>query len=156
MPITVNSLSPRSRNTAAGSQGRRATGSLVLFASVVDALRCAVEIQRGMATRNARVPPEKRLEFRMGINVGDIIEAPSIHGDGVNVAARLEALAEVGGICVSDRVQEDMHGSLDRLGIAFEDAGQHQLKNIARPVRVYRVRLQSGRRRHSRRRLHTP
>ena len=77
----------------------------------------------------------------MGINVGDIIEAPGIHGDGVNVAARLEALAEVGGICVSSRVQEDVHGSLDRLGITFEDAGQHQLKNIARPVRVYRVRL---------------
>ena len=116
-------------------------GLLVLFASVVDALRCAVEIQRAMASRNAQVPPEKRLEFRMGINVGDIIEAPGIHGDGVNVAARLEALAEVGGICVSSRVQEDVHGSLDRLGIAFEDAGQHQLKNIARPVRVYRVRL---------------
>ena len=116
-------------------------GLLVLFASVVDALRCAVEIQRAMADRNCEVPPEKRLEFRMGINVGDIIEAASIHGDGVNVAARLEALAEVGGICVSDRVQEDVHGSVDRLGIAFEDAGQHQLKNIARPVRVYRVRL---------------
>ena len=116
-------------------------GLLALFASVVDALRCAVEIQRAMADRNAQVPPEKRLEFRMGINVGDIIEAASIHGDGVNVAARLEALAEVGGICVSDRVQEDVHASLDRLGIAFEDAGQHQLKNIARPVRVYRVRL---------------
>jgi class 3 adenylate cyclase/predicted ATPase len=116
-------------------------GLLVLFASVVDALRCAVEIQRAMATRNEAVPPDKRLAFRMGINVGDIIEAASIHGDGVNVAARLEALAEVGGICVSDRVQEDAHGSLDRLGIAFEDAGQHQLKNIARPIRVYRVRL---------------
>jgi hypothetical protein len=77
----------------------------------------------------------------MGINVGDIIESAGIHGDGVNVAARLEALAEVGGICVSSRVQEDVHASLDRLGIAFEDAGQRQLKNIARPVRVYRVRL---------------
>ena len=116
-------------------------GLLVLFASVVDALCCAVEIQRAMAGRNARVPPEKRLEFRMGLNVGDIIEAASIHGDGVNVAARLEALAEAGGICVSGRVQEDVHGSLDRLGIALEDAGQHQLKNIARPIGVYRVRL---------------
>jgi adenylate cyclase len=83
-------------------------GLLALFASVVDALRCAVEIQRAMAERNQAVPPEKRLEFRMGINVGDFIEAASIHGDGVNVAARLEALAEVGGICVSDRVQEDV------------------------------------------------
>ena len=117
-------------------------GLLALFASVVDALRCAVEIQRAMAERNQDVPPDKRLEFRMGINVGDIIEAASIHGDGVNVAARLEALADVGGICVSDRVQEDVHGTLDRLGIAFEDVGQHQLKNIARPIRVYRVRLQ--------------
>ena len=73
----------------------------------------------------------------------------------MNVAARLEALAEVGGICVSDRVQEDVHGSLDRLGIAFEDAGQHQLKNIARPVRVYRVRLNGRRkrRRHLRQRI---
>ena len=119
-------------------------GLLALFASVVDALRCAVEIQRAMAERNQDVPPDKRLEFRMGINVGDIIEAASIHGDGVNVAARLEALADVGGICVSDRVHDDVHGTLDRLGIAFEDAGQHQLKNIARPIRVYRVRLQKA------------
>ncbi len=116
-------------------------GLLVLFASVIDALRCAVEIQRAMVDRNAQVPPQKRLEFRMGINVGDIIEAASIHGDGVNVAARLEALAEVGGICVSDRVQEDGYASIDRLDITFEDAGQHQLKNIARPTRVYRVRF---------------
>ena len=116
-------------------------GLLVLYASVVDALRCAVEIQRAMAQRNAQVPPDRRIEFRMGINVGDIIEGASIHGDGVNVAARLEALAEVGGICVSGRVQEDVHGSLGRLGIAFEDAGEHQLKNIDRAVRVYRVLL---------------
>jgi TolB-like protein/class 3 adenylate cyclase len=112
-------------------------GLLVLFPSVVDAIRCAVDIQRGMAERNAQVPPEKRIEFRMGINVGDvIIDGTSIHGDGINVAARLEALAEVGGINVSDRVQEDVHGSLD---ISFEDAGEQRLKNIARPVRVYRL-----------------
>ena len=117
-------------------------GLLVLFASVVDALRCAIDIQRSMAERNAEVPPQRRIEFRIGINVGDIIETGGIHGDGVNVAARLEALAEVGGICVSGRVQEDAHASLDRLGVVFEDAGQHQLKNIARSVRVYRVRLQ--------------
>jgi adenylate cyclase len=116
-------------------------GLLVLFASTVDALRCAVEIQRGMADWNATVPPGKRIEFRMGISVGDIIEGASIHGDGVNVAARLEALAEVGGICVSDRVLEDVHGSLDTHGVTFDDAGQQRLKNIARPVRVYRVRL---------------
>jgi TolB-like protein/class 3 adenylate cyclase len=113
-------------------------GLLVLFASAVDALRCAVEVQRGMAERNAEVPLHARIEFRMGISVGDIIsDGGSIHGDGVNVAARLEALAEPGGIFVSDRVQEDLHG----LDIAFQDTGERQLKNIARPVRVYRVLL---------------
>jgi TolB-like protein len=115
-------------------------GLLVLFASVVEALRCAIEIQRGMVKRNARVPPEKRIAFRMGINVGDvIIDGVSVHGDGVNVAARLEALADIGGICVSRRVQEDAHGTID---IAFEDTGEQQLKNIARLVHVYRVRLE--------------
>jgi class 3 adenylate cyclase len=114
-------------------------GLLVLFASTVDALHCAVEVQRGMIERNAEVPPGMRIEFRMGISVGDIIvDGGSIHGDGVNVAARLEAMAEPGGICVSDRVQEDLHGSLD---IGFQDRGQQRLKNIARPVRVYHVRL---------------
>jgi adenylate cyclase len=114
-------------------------GLLVEFASVIAAVRCAVEVQRAMDTRNADVPQEKRIEFRMGINVGDIIiDGRDMWGDGVNVAARLEALAEPGGICVSGRVQEDVHGRLD---IAFLDAGEQQLKNIARPVRVYRVRL---------------
>jgi adenylate cyclase len=92
-----------------------------------------------MVERNAEAPQEARIEFRMGINVGDIIlDGGSIHGDGVNVAARLEALAEPGGICVSGRVQEDAHGRLD---IAFQDIGEQHLKNIARPVRVYRVQL---------------
>ena len=114
-------------------------GMLAEFASVVDALRCAIEIQRGMLERNADVPQERRIEFRVGINVGDIIiDGGDIYGDGVNVAARLEGLAEPGGICVSGRVQEDARGKLD---IAFEDAGEHQLKNIAWPVRIYRVRL---------------
>ena len=114
-------------------------GMLAEFASVVDALRCAIEIQRGMLERNADVPQERRIEFRVGINVGDIIiDGGDIYGDGVNVAARLEGLAEPGGICVSGRVQEDARGKLD---IAFEDAGEQQLKNIAWPVRVYRVRL---------------
>ena len=112
-------------------------GLLVEFASVVDALRCAVEIQREMAARNADVPADKRIEFRIGIHQGDIVvEDADIFGDGVNVAARLEALAEPGGICVSVRVQEDADGRLD---LAFEDIGEQQLKNIARPVRVYRV-----------------
>jgi adenylate cyclase len=114
-------------------------GILVEFASVVDALRCAVDIQRGMAERDAEVPDEKRIKFRIGINVGDIIvDDDDIIGDGVNIAARLEAFAEPGGICVSGRVQEDARGKLD---IAFEDAGEQQFKNIAWPVRVYRVRL---------------
>ena len=117
-------------------------GLLVLFVSAVDALRCAVEIQRAMTDRNAQIPADCRIQFRMGINVGDIVEGASIHGDGINVAARLEALAEPGGICVSGRVQEDVQGSLGRLGIAFVDFGQHQLKNIDRAVRIYRVLLQ--------------
>jgi TolB-like protein len=122
-------------------------GLLAEFSSVVDAVRCALDVQRGMAERNAEVPQEKRIEFRIGINVGDIIiDGGDIFGDGVNVAARLEGLAEPGGICVSGRVQEDAEGKLE---ITFENAGEQQLKNIARPVRVYRVRLsgaaQSGR-----------
>jgi TolB-like protein len=114
-------------------------GMLVEFASVVDALRCAVDVQRGMVDRNADMPQDKRIEFRVGIHQGDvIIEGDDIFGDGVNVAARLEGLAEPGGICVSGRVQEDAEGKLE---ITFENAGEQQLKNIARPVRVYRVRL---------------
>jgi adenylate cyclase len=112
-------------------------GLLVEFGSVVDALRCAVEMQREMTGRNTDVPPDARIEFRIGINVGDIVvEDGDIFGDGVNVAARLEGLAEPGGICVSARVQEDAAGRLD---LAFEDIGEQHLKNIARPVRVYRV-----------------
>ena len=114
-------------------------GMLVEFASVVDAVRCAVEVQRGMIERNAGVPQDKWIEFRVGIHQGDIIiDGGDIFGDGVNVAARLEGLAEPGGICVSGRVQEDARGKLD---IAFEDVGEQRLKNIERPVRVYRARL---------------
>jgi adenylate cyclase len=114
-------------------------GLLVEFSSVVDALRCATEIQSGMADRNAEISAEKRIEIRMGINVGDVVvEDGDIFGDGVNVAARLEGLADPGGICVSARVQEDAAGRLD---VAFDDLGEQSLKNIARSVRVYRVRL---------------
>ena len=117
-------------------------GLLVEFASVIAAVRWAVEVQRAMGERNAGLPHEKRIEFRMGINAGDIIiDGTDIWGDGVNVAARLETLAEPGGICVSSRVQEDVHGGLE---IAFEDIGEQQLKNIVRPVRVYRVRLKGA------------
>jgi adenylate cyclase len=114
-------------------------GLLAEFSSVVDAVRCALAVQRGMAQRNTDVPQERRIEFRIGINVGDIIiDRGDIFGDGVNVAARLEGVAEPGGICVSGRVLEDVQGKLD---IAFEDAGEQQLKNIARPVRAYRILL---------------
>ena len=113
-------------------------GMLVEFASVVDAVRCAVEIQGGMVKRNADLAPDRRIEFRIGINFGDIvINDDDMWGDGVNVAARLEALAEPGGICVSGRVQEDVQGKLD---VDFEDAGEQELKNIARPVRIFHVR----------------
>jgi len=113
-------------------------GFLAEFASVVDAVRCAVEVQRGMAERNADTPPERRIEFRMGINLGDVIaEGDDIFGDGVNVAARLEALAEPGGICVSRVVRDQVR---DKVDLAFDDLGEQQVKNIARPVRIYRVR----------------
>jgi adenylate cyclase len=113
-------------------------GMLAEFASVVDALRCATELQAGMAERNAAMPTDKRIEFRIGIHQGDIvIEDDDIFGDAVNVAARLESLAQPGGICVSARVRGDAAGKLD---LAFEDMGQQQLKNIARPVRVYALR----------------
>ncbi len=114
-------------------------GLLLEFASVVDAVRCAVEVQREMAERNADVPPDRRIEFRMGINLGDIIkDGRDIHGDGVNVAARLEALAEPGGICVSRVVRDQVR---DKLAFSFEDMGEQQVKNIARPVRVHRIVL---------------
>src|SRR6266404_1943984 len=114
-------------------------GLLGEFSSVVDALRCATEIQNAMAEHNVGIAPEERIEFRMGVNVGDVVvEDGDIFGDGVNVAARLEGLADPGGICVSARVQEDASG---RLGLTFDDLGEQRLKNIARSVRVYRVRL---------------
>jgi len=114
-------------------------GILVEFASVVDAVRCAVDIQRQMAERNAQVPPERRIEFRIGLNVGDIIiDDKDIYGDGVNIAARLEALAQPGGICVSRVVRDEVR---DKLDFSFEDMGEQQVKNIARPVPTHRVRL---------------
>jgi adenylate cyclase len=113
-------------------------GILVEFASVVDAVRCALEVQSGMATRGTQeVPEAMRIQFRIGINVGDIIaEDQDVFGDGVNLAARLEGIADPGGICVSARVKEDVEGKVDA---AFEDMGEPRLKNISKPVRVYRV-----------------
>ncbi len=117
-------------------------GMLVEFGSVVDAVRCAVEIQRAMAERNADVPADKRIEFRVGVNVGDIIiEGDDIFGDGVNIAARLEGIAEPGGVYISDDTLRQIRGKID---VLCDDLGERELKNIARPVRVYRVRLQAG------------
>ena len=112
-------------------------GMLVEFASVVDAVRCAVVMQQGMEDRNANLPEAERIRYRIGINLGDVIvEDGDIFGDGVNVAARLDALAEPGGICVSASVREQVG---EKLPIGFFDMGDHSVKNIARPVRVYRV-----------------
>jgi TolB-like protein len=112
-------------------------GLLAEFSSVVDAMRCAVDVQRGMAERNSDVAPNNRIEFRIGINVGDIIEDNGdIFGEGVNVAARLEAIAEPGGICISDDAHRQVR---DKFDITFDDAGEHNLKNIERPVRIFRV-----------------
>jgi len=112
---------------------------LAEFASVVDAVRCAVEIQQELARRNAELPAERRLLFRIGVNLGDVlVDGERILGDGVNVAARLESLAEPGGICVSGTAFDHTEG---RLPFAFESTGEKQLKNIPRPVRTYRIRL---------------
>ena len=114
-------------------------GTLVEFGSVVDAVHCAAEIQRAMAAHNAEVPEDQRIEFRMGINLGDVIvDGDDIYGDGVNVAARLETLAEPGGLFVSGVVHGQVEGKLD---LAFDDLGAQTLKNIANPIRVYSVRI---------------
>jgi adenylate cyclase len=112
-------------------------GLLVQFGSVVDAVRCAVEVQHRITEQNVRTDEEQRIELRMGINVGDIvIDGDDIYGDGVNVAARLEGLSEPGGICVSASVHDQVR---DKLDVPFDDIGEQQLKNIARPVRVYKA-----------------
>ena len=112
-------------------------GMLVEFQSVTEALRCAVDFQERMARRNRDMPASRTLLYRIGINLGDVIvESDDIFGDGVNVAARLEAMAEPGGICVSAAVRDQVG---DRLGVAYEDLGDRQLKNISRPVHVFKV-----------------
>jgi class 3 adenylate cyclase len=128
--------------TIASHRGRfvRTTGDgLILeFASAVDAVRCAVDVQRGMAERNETVPPDKRIEYRIGINVGDIVSVgDDIYGDGVNIAARLEAMSEPGGIYVSRAVRDPV---VDKLSFGFDDLGEVAAKNIARPIHVFRVR----------------
>src|SRR5947199_3397961 len=114
-------------------------GMLVEFQSVADAVECAAEIQRRMARRNADVSPARWIQFRIGINLGDVIvEDGDIFGDGVNVAARLQELAAAGGICVSAAVRDQVG---DRLDVAFEDLGEQCVKNIVRPIRIFRVLL---------------
>jgi class 3 adenylate cyclase len=112
---------------------------LAEFTSVVEAVSCAVDIQRRLRTENSELPPARRMEFRIGVNLGDVmVEAEQIYGDGVNVAARLESLAEPGGICVSGVVQDQVSS---KLALNFADLGEQQVKNIAKPVRVLRVLL---------------
>ena len=114
-------------------------GLLIEFPSVVEAVACAVAVQRGMGERNARTAEDQRIVFRVGVNLGDVIvEADDIYGDGVNVAARLELVAAPGGISVSAIVHDQVR---DRLDLTFDDMGEQSLKNIARPLRVYQVRL---------------
>src|ERR1700746_3207581 len=113
-------------------------GVLVEFASVVDAVRCAVAVQQAMPERNTAVAVDSRIELRIGINLVDVIvEGDDLYGDGVNIAARVEALADAGGVLVSNTVHDHVR---DRLPFVFEDLGEQQVKNIARPVRAYRVR----------------
>ena len=116
-------------------------GMLVEFPSVVEATQCAVEVQRMMAQRDAEVPEDRRIEYRIGINVGDIIvDGDDIFGDGVNVAARLEGLADPGGICISRAARDQVR---DKLDIVLDDMGEVEVKNIARPIRVFRVLVES-------------
>src|SRR5262249_40087397 len=108
----------------------------------VDAVQGAVEIQRALTTKNAELPPERRMEFRIGINVGDVmVEGEQIYGDGVNIAARLQGLAEAGGICISGTVYDQV---MNKLAFGYEYLGEQQVKNITQPVRVWRVRLEES------------
>src|SRR6202046_2894042 len=119
---------------------RTGDGSLIEFRSVVDAVRCAIEVQNGMVERNAGLPPERRIEFRVGVHLGDVVEEADgdLMGDGVNIAARLEGICEPGAICLSEDAYRQVKGRLD---LAVSDLGPTQLKNIADPVRVYSLEV---------------
>src|ERR1700744_253839 len=119
---------------------RTGDGALVEFRSVVDAVRCAVEVQNGMVERNAGVPAERRIEFRIGIHLGDVVEESDgdLMGDGVNIAARLEGIAEPGAICLSEDAYRQVKGRLD---LAVTDLGATRLKNIAEPIRAYSLQV---------------
>jgi TolB-like protein len=122
---------------------RTGDGAIIEFRSVVDAVRCAIEVQSGMRERNAGLPPERRIEFRVGIHLGDVVEESDgdLMGDGVNIAARLEGVAEPGGICLSSAAYEQVR---DKVKDGFVDLGEKELKNIARPVRAYAVKSNAG------------
>src|ERR1700686_4230121 len=119
---------------------RTGDGSLVEFRSVVDAVRCAIEVQNGMVERNAGVPPERRIEFRVGVHLGDVVEEADgdLMGDGVNIAARLEGIAKPGEICVSEVAYRQVKGRLD---LKVTDLGPTKLKNIAEPIRAYSLQV---------------
>src|SRR6266851_6634712 len=119
---------------------RTGDGAIVEFRSVVDAVRCAIEVQNGMVERNAGLPPERRIEFRVGIHLGDVVEESDgdLMGDGVNIAARLEGIALPGGICLSEDAYRQVRARLD---LAVSDLGPTQLKNIAEPIRTYSVEV---------------
>src|SRR5216683_5236261 len=135
----IDSLIAQHRGRFVNSAG---DSVLVEFASVVKAVNCAVAVQTALKAENASIPAERRMEFRLGVNLGDVmVEGEQIYGDGVNVAARLESLAEPGGICISGIVHEQVR---DKLALAYEDAGEQSVKNIARPVHVWRVLVDSG------------
>ncbi|MBI5967326.1 MAG: adenylate/guanylate cyclase domain-containing protein [Deltaproteobacteria bacterium] len=133
----MGSLIQQYRGRVVGTAG---DSVLAEFASVVDAVQCAVEIQQVLRARNALLPETRRMEFRIGINLGDVIEeGDTIYGDGVNIAARLEGLAEAGGICISESAYQQIE---NKLPLKYQYLGEHQVKNIARPVRVYRARIE--------------
>ena len=122
--------------------GTASDSILAEFASVVDAMQCAVEIQRELKAKNTELPESRRMEFRIGINLGDVmVEGEQIYGDGVNIAARLEALAKAGGICISGVVYDQVK---NKLALRYEDLGEQAVKNIAEPVRVWRVSLEEA------------
>jgi adenylate cyclase len=115
-------------------------GILAEFPSVVNAVKCAVSIHSKMAERNIGIEPERHMQFRIGINIGDVVfDEARIYGDGINIAARLQGIADPGGVCISSKVYEEIS---DRIDLAYEDLGQQRLKNIARPVRAYRIRIE--------------
>jgi len=114
-------------------------GILAEFGSMVNAVECAVAIQKTMRERNASIEEARRMQFRIGVNLGDVIyDEARIYGDGINIAARLESIADPGGICVSDKVNQEVRGKID---IAVRDLGLQTLKNIAEPVRAYRIEV---------------